>query len=69
MSLNETFSQYWKFFWHSRTIRIATQSTKSKMIKSSSLPKKSKIEILQLEVKSVVMEVVELLKIQSCQSY
>ena len=43
-------------FWQSRTIRIATQGTSSKMIKPSSLPKKPQIEILQLEVKSVVME-------------
>ena len=50
------FFQYWEYFWHSRTIRIAAQGTNSIMIKSSNLQEKLKTEILQLEVKSVLME-------------
>ena len=56
MSLNEEIFQYWEFPWHSRTIRIATQGTKSILIKSSSLLKKPMIEILPREVNSVVIE-------------
>ena len=45
-----------KYVWNSRITRAATQGTISKMIKSSSLLKQLKIQILQLEVKSVVGE-------------
>ena len=41
MSLDEEIFQNWEHFWHSRTIRIATQETNSIMVKPSTLPKKS----------------------------
>ena len=54
--LKGTIFQFWEYFWNSQTIKITTQSSKSEVLKSSSLPKKPKTEVLQLEVRSVALE-------------
>ena len=56
MKLKEEVFQYWEYVWHSRTVRIATQGTISKIMQKKNLPKKPNIEILQLEIQSVVMD-------------